>query len=385
MKKLFRYVLLVLPLLWLVAGCGGGQKARKAESAVDSPSIHYERGKTLLKSGKGDQALFEFKQATSLDPGFAPAYEGMAWVYLEKGDLEQARKMAEKSLDLDGKWILAKLVQARIKAQTGKYEDAIKETKKVLKSIPSSSVPDKQAATIEAYLTLGKLYQLNNQYNQAQEAYAEVLNIDRTNREADRAIRELAAYQTAVAGQRPEIRKIAGQQSITRADVAVLLVLELPLKKIFRSAPSAQQAAWKPPTTGVMGKKTVPEPPGTPKDVPADYWARSFISEVLETGVMELTPEGKFNPDAPVNRAEFARIIEKFLARYWNDSSLETRFFGQTSPFRDVINTSPIFNAIMTVSTRGIMTGFEDGTFRPLEPVSGTEAINIVRRLKNQL
>jgi hypothetical protein len=73
------------------------------------------------------------------------------------------------------------------------------------------------------------------------------------------------------------------------------------------------------------------------------------------------------------------------MVRYWNDPSLETRFFGQTSPFADVNSTSPVYNAIMTVSSRGIMPGFDDGTFKPLGPVSGTEALNIIRNLKSKL
>jgi hypothetical protein len=39
----------------------------------------------------------------------------------------------------------------------------------------------------------------------------------------------------------------------------------------------------------------------------------------------------------------------------------------------------------MTVSSRGIMPGFDDGTFKPLGPVSGTEALNIIRNLKSKL
>jgi hypothetical protein len=119
--------------------------------------------------------------------------------------------------------------------------------------------------------------------------------------------------------------------------------------------------------------------------VPADHWAKSFIQECLEKGVLEILPDNNFHPDEKVNRAEFARLIEKFMVRYWNDPSLETRFFGQVSPFADVNSTSPIFNGIMTVSSRGIMPGFDDGTFKPLGPVSGTESLNIIRNLKSKL
>ena len=56
--------------------------------------------------------------------------------------------------------------------------------------------------------------------------------------------------------------------------------------------------------------------------------------------------------------------------------------FGDASRFADVLNTSPIFNAIMVVSTRGIMPGMDDGTFKPLSVVSGAESLNIIRNLK---
>ncbi|NIV99998.1 hypothetical protein GWN26_13090 [Candidatus Saccharibacteria bacterium] len=71
--------------------------------------------------------------------------------------------------------------------------------------------------------------------------------------------------------------------------------------------------------------------------------------------------------------------------RFWNDPKLESKYFGTTSPFADVNNTSPIFNAVMVVSTRNIIPGFDDGTFKPLQGVSGTEALNIIRNLKAKL
>ncbi len=376
----------VIVFLAILLGCGGGQKARKAMSVVDSPDIHYTRGKDLLDKEKLDDAMFEFKQASSLDPKYAPAYEGMAWVYLEQGNLPTALKSVEKALDLDDKWVLAKIVRAKIYAKQGKFEDAIKEAQKAIKDIPKSSVPDKRRATIEAYLTLGDIYKDADRYEEAQNAYMRVLEMDKTNLRADQAIKQLAEYKAAISGQRPELRKIAKQKAITRADVAVLFVLELPLEKIFRQSSGPQTAKFRPPTSSVMGKKEPAAPQNPlPPDVPQNHWARSFIQEALQKNVLELYPDGHFRPDEVVNRAEFARLIEKFLVRYWNDTSLETRFFGSTSPFSDVNNTSPIFNAVMLVSTRNIIPGYDDGTFRPLEPVSGTEALNIIRRLKAQL
>ncbi len=377
---------ITLSFFALFLSCGSSEKAREARSEVDTPEVHYDRGKALINKDNYNDAMFEFKQATSLDPKFAPAYEGMAWVYLDQNDLKAAEEAANKALDLDGKWVLAKLAKARIKAKQEKYKDAIKEAKKAIKDIPGSSVRDKRAAQIQAYLILGDIYKEANMYDEAQRAYQQVLEIDKLNMKASQAIKDLAAYKTATTGQRPELRKIASKKEITRADVAVLFVLELPLDKIFRQAPQSQQAGWHPPTQNVMGqRKSETAGEMLPPDVPEDHWARSFIKEALDKGAMETLPDGNFHPDEKVNRAEFSRIIEKFMIRYWNDPSLETKFFGTTSPFADVNNTSPIFNAVMVVSSRNIIPGYDDGTFRPLNGVNGTEALNIIRKLKAEL
>jgi tetratricopeptide (TPR) repeat protein len=379
------FLLLPFVLLYLI-GCGGGEKARKAQSVVDTPEIHYDRGKSLLDQEKYSEAMYEFQQAKSLNPKFAPAYEGMAWVYLEEGSLDAAMENANKALDLDGKWVLAKIIRAKVKAKQENFKDAIKEANNAIEDIPKSSVPDKKRATVEGYMTLGDIYKEADMYNEAQDAYSKVLELDQTNMKADKAIKDLAAYKSAVAGQRPELQKIARQKQITRSDVAVLFVLELPLQKIFREAPQATQAGFRPPTAPVMGKtESIKTGQELPPDVAEDHWAKSFIQEALDKGVLELLPDNNFHPDEEVNRAEFARLIEKFLVRYWNDPALETKFFGQLSPFADVNGTSPVFNSIMTVSSRGIMPGFDDGTFKPLGPVSGTESLNIIRNLKSKL
>ena len=113
---------------------------------------------------------------------------------------------------------------------------------------------------------------------------------------------------------------------------------------------------------------------------PANGFQTTF--QRLGTGIIEKYPDGTYRPDEKVNRAEFARLIEHFLVKAWDDKGLETQYFGSVSPFADVLNTSPIFNSIMVVSTRGIMPGNEDGTFAPLSVVSGAEALNIIRNLK---
>jgi tetratricopeptide (TPR) repeat protein len=370
----------------LVVSCGG-PKERKAESVLDTPEYHYNQGKKLFEKGDLGEARREFNEAKSLKAKFAPAYEGLALVDIEEGNLESAKKNIDKSLSEDGAWLPAKVAKGKWYTKKGKYEDAIDEFEDVVDDVDKSKAKlDKKAVKMDALYNMGMTYKEMEEYIKAQTTLQKILDIDNTNVKASKAIQDLAKYQAAVAGQSPELKKIAKQKEITRADVAVLFVTELPLDKIFRSTTVKPQVGFKAPGGGIMGKKEEEKkgPEAVAEDVADNHWAKSFISEALQRGIIEKFPDGSFRPEEKVNRAEFARLIEHFLVKAWDDRSMETKFFGSPSPFSDVLNTSPIFNCIMTVSSRGIMPGFEDGTFGPLSAVPGMDALNIIRKLKAQ-
>jgi tetratricopeptide (TPR) repeat protein len=374
---------LIFSLIFLMA-CAG-PKEREAMSVLDTPEYHYNQGKRFLDKDDLVNAQREFEEAKSLKATFAPAYEGLAIVNILQKNYEEAERNIDKSLSEDGDWVPAVVAKGRLYAAQGEYEDAIDEYDDALDDIDGSkSKFDKKEVRMDALYNKGHAYREWGKYIEAQTTFQQILEIDNTNVKASHAIQELAAYQAAVAGQSPELKKIAQQKEVTRADVAVLFVTELPLEKIFRKSARKQAIQFKAPDAGVMGKREEEKPASVAvaTDVPSNHWAVSFITEALETGIIEKFPDGTYRPEEKVNRAEFAKLIEYFLVKAWDDKGLETEYFGNTSPFADVLNTSPIFNAIMVVSTRGIMPGYEDGTFKPLNAVSGTDALNIIRNLK---
>jgi tetratricopeptide (TPR) repeat protein len=371
-------------VLILLVACGG-PKERQAESVLDTPEYHYNQGKKYLERNDLTNALREFNEAKSLKADFAPAYEGIALVNIEQKDFESAKNNIDKSLSEDGNWVPAVVARGRLYAAKEQYEDAVDEFNDALDDIDGSkSKFDKKEVRMDALYHKGNAYRGWEKYIDAQTTFQSILDIDNTNVKASLAIKELAEYQAAVAGQSPELKKIAKQKEISRADVAVLFVTELPLDKIFRTAPRKNAISFSAPDGGVMGKKEeeTPASPVIATDVPDTHWARSFIEEALQKGIIEKYPDGSYRPEEKVNRAEFARLIEHFLVKAWDDKGLETQYFGSVSPFADVLNTSPIFNSIMTVSTRGIMPGYEDGTFGPLNAVTGAESLNIIRNMK---
>jgi len=66
---------------------------------------------------------------------------------------------------------------------------------------------------------------------------------------------------------------------------------------------------------------------------------------------------------------------------------VRTKFIGQASPFADVRNDLPYFNAVMTVTTRNVMEAKDKvrGLFAPTEVISGAEALLVIRLLKDEL
>lgn len=386
MFKNLQAIALIIALI-LFASCGG-PKERTKMSELDTPEYHYAQGKRYLEKNDFKTAKDEFELAKSLKNNFAPAYEGLALINIENKNFVVAEKNIDKSLSLDGDWVPAMVAKGRWYTAKGEFEDAVDELEDAVSEVDDSeSKFDKKKVKMDALYHLGVAYKEWGKYIEAQTTFQKILVIDNTNVKASNAIKELADYQAAVAGQSPELKKIARQKQISRADVAVLFVTELPLDKIFRTTTVKEDVKFRAPGQKTMGKRedvNKMAEQAIAGDVPDNHWAKSFINEALQRGIIEKFPDGTYRPEENVNRAEFAKLIEHFMVKAWDDPSLETKFFGQTSPYSDVLNTSPIFNSIMVVSSRNIIPGYDNGTFRPLNSVTGTEALNIIRNLKAQ-
>jgi tetratricopeptide (TPR) repeat protein len=187
-----------------------GPKERKAESHLDTPEYHYTQGKKYLEKDDLTNALREFNEAKSLKANFAPAYEGIAIVEIEQKNFAQADENINTSLSEDGDWVPAMVAQGRWYSAQSEYEDAIDEFESALDDIDDSkSSFDKKEVRMDALYHMGVAYKEWGQYIPAQTTFQKILEIDNTNVKASLAIKELAEYQAAVAGQSPVLQKIA--------------------------------------------------------------------------------------------------------------------------------------------------------------------------------
>jgi hypothetical protein len=98
-------------------------------------------------------------------------------------------------------------------------------------------------------------------------------------------------------------------------------------------------------------------------DVPPSSQFASEIGWVASGGVAFGYADGGFGPLRPVARDAMAAFLYRLAG--------SPAFTPPTvSPFRDVATSNQFFTEIAWLASEGISTGYPDGTFRPLDPVS---------------
>lgn len=105
-------------------------------------------------------------------------------------------------------------------------------------------------------------------------------------------------------------------------------------------------------------------------DVAKNCWAANYIGYMQQFGIITGYSDGSFRPDAPVTRAEFAAIASRF----------EKLTEGSKS-FTDVPDTYWAARYINFAATRGWVTGYSDGTFKPENTITRAEVAAVTCRL----
>lgn len=108
-------------------------------------------------------------------------------------------------------------------------------------------------------------------------------------------------------------------------------------------------------------------------DVADEAWYANYVGFMAECGIISGYPDGSFAPDATITRAEFATMI----------SRLDEMKSGKIS-FSDVPDWHWANAYIKNVYARGLVTGYNDGTFRPAQTITRAETVKILNRLLNR-
>ena len=106
-------------------------------------------------------------------------------------------------------------------------------------------------------------------------------------------------------------------------------------------------------------------------DVSADKWYNNAVSTLSHMGVIGGYSDGTFRPDAPISRAEFAKIAVSFTQ---NNGSAVYNYFT------DVKTTDWFAPYVTAAKDAGLIEGYSDGSFKPESKITRAEACAIVNR-----
>lgn len=112
-----------------------------------------ELGWTYFNNGDTDTALKRFNQALLLEPKFAPAYFGIAYVYSVQNKLDQAIQYYRKSIDADPTFSHSYSNLGLALLYSGKASDALPMLMKALELDPKNG--DAYVNTSMYYFTVG--------------------------------------------------------------------------------------------------------------------------------------------------------------------------------------------------------------------------------------
>jgi S-layer homology domain len=131
-----------------------------------------------------------------------------------------------------------------------------------------------------------------------------------------------------------------------------------PLNRIAASTPLSE-AVKAAPTTPASGKIA------QASDV-AGNWAEPFIKVLVEKEIIKGYPDGTFRPDQPINRAEFAALLNRAF-------SLELG--TNTRKFKDVPKKYWATEVIQKAVSSGFMIGYPNGTFAPKQNITRIQSL----------
>jgi hypothetical protein len=113
-----------------------------------------------------------------------------------------------------------------------------------------------------------------------------------------------------------------------------------------------------------------PPPNPTFSDVPANHPFYGFIETAYSRNIISGYQDGTFRPGSDVTRGQLCKII--VLAEEWAIST------PPTPTFNDVTTNHPFYAYIETAYSHSIISGYQDGTFRPANSATRGQICKIV-------
>jgi tetratricopeptide (TPR) repeat protein len=308
-------------------------------------------GAASVRLERIEDALAAYSRAAALDP----ANESLR------------RRRAELRLRVTE----AQVTSARAAAASGATERAVEEYRRVLAAAPELSDVRLELADLlakggdragamgvldedpsrdrQVRLRLAEMAAAAGDLDRALEAYRRILDADPRDDEAAegaRRVRETMEMQSMP----EEYRLIADSETITRADLAALVMVKV--RRLSRVAPGPGRVA-----IDISGS-----------------WARDHIIRALAYEILTVYPNHTFQPGATVRRGDLARAVARVL-------DLLKFPAGPAVTLTDMGPGNLLHYPAGRAVGAGLMDLTGEGAFEPWRPVSGREASDVIENL----
>jgi len=384
MKRLIT-CMLAIAVTAVFIGCPPKEDIRKQQGVMDTPAHHVEMAERAVMAKDWVGAHKEYRLAIGLDPNYVPALIGNAAYFAYKNEDEKAeeyRERAWKSAKGDDKKLLDYYVGVirYYKFKKGKdwlenAEDAFERAKKL--------DPENE----KLHFLMGEAYLTAYKFEKAEDMFRAVVKMNGSLRHnADVLWKKTQDIVRARPGS-VAAKKIALVEKITKADVAALFVEEMHLPELWRKRgiKKWEKPKFMTPDQAARAKKKDKSLLATDIE---NHPLRRDIEAVIKLGIrgLEVGPDGKFYPNKPVTKAEYAVMLEDVLVKVLNEPGISSKYAGESeSKFHDMRTSHWAYNAAVVITSRGMMPPDMEGNFKPMKAVSGSDALLVIRQMMDYL
>jgi hypothetical protein len=134
------------------------------------------------------------------------------------------------------------------------------------------------------------------------------------------------------------------------------------------NSPQTPASTVKTPTATLTpaDKKSPIPPPIAFTDIPPNFWGNRFIDTLSKRRIIEGLPDYTFRPNQPVNRAQFAAMLQKAVEKQAPQTALN---------FKDVSDDFWGKGAIQKGIGTGFLKGYPDQNFKPDQKIPRVQVL----------
>ena len=319
------------------------------------------RGQALLALRRESEALVAFDAALAADPSLADVrqraellrFRGLqdvieaARAAAKSGRIPDARAAYERAIAAspDSAFLYREL--GVLERRAGNSDQALSRLRRAIELDPLDEI---------ALVQLAEQLEAGQDFVGAEAAYRKAVAL---NPSTELEARLAAATKNAREAQLPAQFKAAlTSAQLTRGELAALIAVRL--EPVVRAAPRRQVVV-----TDTRG-----------------HWAAAWIADVAGAGILEPFENHTFQPDANIRRGDLATAISRMLTVIaGSDPALRARL-AERPAIADMNQRHNQYPAAAAAVSSGVMPLIDGGRFQVGRVVSGSEAVDVLDRVR---